>query len=174
LNGRAHRAKLSAMQDTDLLTAMAQLAVGLAGFTGVASVFDRRGDHMHARAQAERLRGMLEMALIVAGAALLPIVLERTGVDAPLAWRIAAACLLTITVPGSILGIRRATAVNRAAGTSNSLWRIYVNATALFVVAALIAGLAEWVPVAPAYVAALYALLVWSGVLFLRFFLAGS
>jgi hypothetical protein len=165
------------MQDTDLLTAMAQLAVGLAGFTGVASVFGRRGDGAHTRAQAERLRGMLEMALTVAGAALLPIVLERTGVDAMTTWRIAAVCLFAVAVPNSVLGIRRSIAVNRAVGvnaTSSALLRVFITAFALFVAVALIAGLAGVVPVASAYVAALYVLLIWSGMLFLRFFLAGG
>jgi hypothetical protein len=165
------------MQDTDLLTAMAQLAVGLAGFTGVASVFGPRGDDAHVRAQAERLRGMLEIALTVAGAALLPVVLERTGVVVPMTWRIAAVCLFAVAVPNSVLGIRRAIAVNRAAGvkpTSSVLWRAFVTAFAVFVAVALIAGLAGLVPIASAYVAALYALLIWSGILFLRFFLAAG
>ena len=90
-----------------------EIAVGLAGFTGIASVISVRPSASESRAQAERLRGMIELALLVAGAALLPIVIARAGVEEPIAWRVSAAGFLATILPISVLGIRRAVRVNR-------------------------------------------------------------
>ena len=165
------------MQDVDLLIAIAQLAVALAGFTGVASMLRASQSSAQVRAQSERLRGMLEMALIVGGAALLPIVLDRAGIDEAIAWRIAATLFLVTAVPSTVLGIRRAIRVNRDAGTperSNVRWTVFVIAMALSIVTALVSGIIGVMPMAAGYVVALYVLLVWSGVLFSRFFMAAG
>jgi hypothetical protein len=96
------------LRDLELLVGTAQIAVGLAGFTGVASVLGRRGDAAHDRAQPERLRGMIETALLVAAASLLPIVVERAGAAEPLAWRLSAGAFLAIALPASLRGVGRA------------------------------------------------------------------
>jgi hypothetical protein len=161
------------VRDVELLVAIAQIAVGLAGFTGVAGVLRRRLTESESKAQAERLRGMLELALVVGGAALLPIVIRRAGAEEATAWRLAAAGLLVTIVPVLVFGIRRAARVNREVGTparSMMLWRTFVLTMAVFVVLALASGVVGLAPAASVYPLALYALLVWSAMLFLRFF----
>lgn len=155
---------------------IAQIAVGLAGFTGVASVLDTRRSAAHSRVQSERLRGMIETALLSAGAALLPIVIVDTGAEEAIAWRLSAALALAAIGPALGFGIRRAVRANREVGQSPrsmAAWRILTAGLAAFVTLALLACLVGIDAGRAAYLASLYALLVFSGILFHRFFLAG-
>jgi hypothetical protein len=165
------------LRDLELLVNTAQIAVGLAGFTGVASVLGRRGDAAHDRAQAERLRGMIETALLVAAASLLPIVVERAGVAEPLAWRISAGVFLAVAVPGSLRGIGRAVRVNRAVGQTPGwmlIWRSFTLGIVAVVAVSLSASMLGLVPGPAGFIVAVYALLIFSGILFFRFFLGAS
>jgi hypothetical protein len=93
------------------------------------------------------------------------------------AWRLSAALFLATILPTSVLGIRRAVRVNREAGIAPKpllMWRAFVVGIAGFVSVALASGVVGLISPSSVYPLALYALLIWSAVLFLRFFLLAS
>ena len=91
------------MEHYDTLLTFAEIAVALAGFTGLVSVMGRRERQDTAR-QADwfRLRLMLEVALRNAAFALLPIPFLDLAQSETMIWRIASGIYL-LAVPAHIL-----------------------------------------------------------------------
>ena len=88
----------------DLLTLIAELSVGIAGFTAVFSVLDRGGvrDPAEAPLQLFRVKQMLLGGVTTALACVLALALMASSLSEPVVWRIAggagAAAILTLFV----------------------------------------------------------------------------
>jgi hypothetical protein len=78
---------------------LAEIAVALAGFTGIVGVLGRRGEATSGAISWLRLRTMLEIALRNAAFALLPLPFLEFPLAEPLIWRIGSgAYLVTLLV----------------------------------------------------------------------------
>ena len=86
----------------DLLTLIAELSVGIAGFTAVFSVLDRGGvrDPAEGPLQLFRVKQMLLGGVTTALACVLALALMASSLSEPIVWRIAggagAAAILTL------------------------------------------------------------------------------
>lgn len=156
------------MEQRDLLVTAAQVAIGLAGFTGVASVLRNPGTEVEL--QRLRLLGLLATSLIAAAFSLLPLVLSAIGIGETLLWQVACAIFLVACLLYLLPAWRRALPVIRASRWSGSRFLVpflTVVPNALLFLGIL--GLAIPSPSA-CYVLAVYLQLVLSGSLFYRYF----
>ena len=94
------------MDHRDTLLTLAEIAVALAGFTGLVSVIGHRHDDASRRVDWFRLRMMLEVSLRNAAFALLPLPLLDVVSSESTIWRLASGIYL-VTVPAHVLFRRR-------------------------------------------------------------------
>ena len=95
------------MQDTDLLLAIAEVAVTFAGFASLVSILGRRSSRDSPVVQAARLRGLIISSLIVVAFAFFPFVPYHFG-SSPLAiWRISSAFLVVAGGGIAIVAFRK-------------------------------------------------------------------
>jgi hypothetical protein len=76
---------------------MAEVAVAFAGFASLISVLGRHSSRDDPRVLAVRMRAMILSSLIVVIFSLLPVVLNRYGLDEPTTWHMASILLLAAT-----------------------------------------------------------------------------
>ena len=158
------------MQESELLVTTAQVAVGLAGFSGVAGVLGERRGSTASAVQGALLRNMIETSLSAAGFSLLPIVLSHIGFASEVVWRLAAGINLVAFVAQLGLTVRRGMRIIAASGGSvPRAWVAFVFAFATFIVVSLAVSTLGFSS-APLYVGALFLQLVLSGSMFVRFF----
>lgn len=122
---------------SNILVALAEVAIGFAGFSAVvAALFRRRriGDMMPF--DEVRFLVMLEFSLTVLVFSLLPLALEVLGIDENRAWRVAsrlfAGFLIFHLVGDYILTIRR-----KRVATQSITWPIYIMSSLGIAVCAL-------------------------------------
>ena len=158
------------MIDQAVLFVLAELAVALAGFSAIIGVLSTRRDSTDLKVNALRLQVMLETCFMVAAVALIPIILDKFGVNHNLLWRAASAAFLCIAIPFEII------ARNRTKHISNmTLTRINVNTinwvlsigADLVLVAILLNLVGTWSDAF--YIVALFAQLTLAGILFVQF-----
>lgn len=89
------------MNEAELLTTIAEIAVAFAGFASLVSVLSARGAGQKLTMNLGRLRGMLQTALIAAAFAFAPFVPFKFGVASDESWRIAG---IVFAVSGVIRG----------------------------------------------------------------------
>lgn len=94
------------MEHRDTLLTLAEIAVALAGFTGIVGALGRRGADASREISWLRLRAMLEVSLRNAAFALLPIPFLGVASSETAIWRIASGAYLVV-VPAYILFRRR-------------------------------------------------------------------
>ena len=83
----------------------AELALVLAGFSGIVSVFSRNGDRSN---QQLRLAGLLASALGVLFFSLAPVTLSYLGLEPDHVWRISSAIMATYVAIGLVIFVPRA------------------------------------------------------------------
>src|SRR5262245_219120 len=83
------------MSDDDVLIGIAQIAAAFAGFAALAGIVGRRA-RGSTRHDVERLRTVILVGVMVVATALIPIVVEGYGLDAPTVWRVSSAFALVI------------------------------------------------------------------------------
>jgi hypothetical protein len=96
------------VENRDTLLSIAEIAVSLAGFTGLVGVLGRRGEDTSSGLSWIRLRAMLEVALRNAAFALLPLPFLGVVSSETAIWRISSGIYL-VTVVAYILYRRRRT-----------------------------------------------------------------
>jgi len=158
------------MIDSDFLFVLAELAVALAGFSAIIGVLSSRRESKELKVNALRLQVMLETCFMVAAVALVPIILDKFGVNNSFLWRIASAAFLCIAIPFEIV------ARNRTKHLPNmTLTKINVNtinwalsiAADLILVAILFDLVGSWPDAF--YIVAIFAQLTLAGILFVQF-----
>jgi len=160
------------LQESELLVTTAQVAIGLAGFSGVAGVLGARPGSASPEFQGARLRLMIETSLLAAGFSLLPMVLELLGFEPRALWRIASGMNLLAFAPQFALSFRRSTAIIRVSGEPTpKAWGAVTTLIAVLTVA-LLAASALGFASSRLYVAAIFLQLVLGGIAFHRFFAA--
>jgi len=88
-----------ALVEAETLRTIAEVAVAIAGFTGIVVVFGGRAGGDWSPDEAERLWLLLSQALVVTLFAFLPILLQAAGLEGPAIWRLSNG-LLGITIWG--------------------------------------------------------------------------
>jgi hypothetical protein len=144
------------MIDQGPLFAVIEFGVGLAGFAGVAFALI----HPDERAVVDRFRisNLLACALGAAFFALVPVLLDATGLSAHATWRITSGLLAASSTVGWVLTVRRGRAMSAEARAqmSGRVWAF--NAThSMLAVALLVANVLGW-PFAPQFAPVLFAL----------------
>jgi hypothetical protein len=89
--------------EKDLLLTIAEVSVGLAGFSAIVGLLGNRSGRSDIKVDALRLQVMLEMSLQVAAGAFIPVLISLFEFEVWTSWRIAAAAWLAIAIPSEIL-----------------------------------------------------------------------
>ena len=98
------------MEFENVLLTLAEIAVAVAGFSGVVGVFGRQHSRGDPRVDATRLRSLVETGLLAAGLCVAPSIVTETGIDPSLAWRLASvlfAASLSASTATSLLRFNR-------------------------------------------------------------------
>ena len=95
------------MPETDVLFILAEVGVALAGFSAVIGVLGSRPGTSDVRVDGLRLQVMLESSLVVAGSAIIPVLLHHFGIESHAVWRISSATFLMVQIPLEFLARRR-------------------------------------------------------------------
>jgi len=160
------------MEQSDFLTTSAQIAVGLAGFTGVASVFGRDSSAVPHEVQSERLRAMIEAAQVAVVFALVPLLLLDLNLAEDVLWRVACGLFLTGWTAVFVITVRRGFKVLRNVGLkADRSWRAIVGVLGAMSFGSLFAGVVGLRP-SNLYLLALLFQLVLCALFFYRFFLS--
>lgn len=127
------------MTHEDWLQTLAEIAVALAGFSGLLAGIRQRSQR-ESQINVTRLRTIVETSLSVLAFCLVPVLLNGMGVAEVGAFRISATAFLAGFIPFTAMGFRR---FRLAAGTSViQVSRALGGATYLVSGAALVAGVA--------------------------------
>jgi hypothetical protein len=159
------------VEQSDFLTTAAQIAVGLAGFTGVASAFSGRPTDVSAEIQAERLRGMIEAGLVAVIFSLLPFLLSDLELSEAALWRLASALYLVVWTATFVLGVRRGLQVLRGAPAQPRSWGAALALIGVLSFGSLVSGVIGFRP-SSCYLFALLLQLTLCALFFYRFFLS--
>jgi hypothetical protein len=170
-DGRSSAAIRSAaggkVERSDFHTTAAQIAVGLAGFTGVSSAFSSRPTDVSAEIQAERLRGMIEAGLVAVIFSLLPLLLSDVELPEATLWRLASALYLVVWTVTFALGVRRVLHVLRGAPAQPRSWAAALGLVGALCFGSLVSGVIGFRP-SSCYLFALLLQLILCGLFFYR------
>ncbi len=159
-------------EQSDFLVAAAQIAVGMAGFTGVASVFSSRPAEVPAEVQAERLRAMIEAALVAVVFSLVPLLLSDLKLSEASLWRLASGLYLAAWSSVLAITVRRGFGVlRRLQLQADRSWRAAVGAMGVLSLGSLLAGAVGFHP-STCYLFALLLQLILCALFFYRFFVS--
>jgi hypothetical protein len=89
--------------EKDLLLTIAEVSVGLAGFSAIVGLLGNRSGRSDIKVDSLRLQVMLEMSLLVAAGAFMPVLVSLFEFDVWITWRIATAAWLAIAIPSEII-----------------------------------------------------------------------
>jgi hypothetical protein len=158
------------LSSTDVLSLLAELAIAIAGFSGIVAVFGRRSAGKWTPADRARLVGLLTLSLTAALFSVLPLVLLSVPVSDEACWRVLG-LLLAASLVHSTTNVLRLVSRTRAAPISEResslamLW-FFIAGNGVAVIALLVNSLA-W-GVAWPYLAAILWELAQAAVLFAR------
>ena len=158
------------MTISDDLTLVAELAIGLAGFSGLVAIVGNRQGRDTPQLDSARLRAALEFSLLVAGFALLPSLPREAGISQPAMWQF---CCAFFAASGAGFTLFKLRSLRSLPGvTFSSPWYLFwisLSASAVLVLAAAAFGLGS--PTF-AYLWALYVYLTIAALTFLRLVLS--
>ena len=156
--------------ERDLLLTIAEVSVGLAGFSAIVGLLGHRTGRSDIEVDVLRLQVMLEMSLLVAAGAFLPVLISLFDIEAWTAWRVSTAVWLLVAIPSEIIAWYRTT--NMPDMTLNRLnintvnWVLCLfSDVAMFV---LMIGFFES-QVGAVYLLAIFCYLAAAGILFVQF-----
>jgi hypothetical protein len=154
----------------DLLLTIAEVSVGLAGFSAIVGLLGHRSGRSELKVDALRLQVMLEVSLMVAAGAMVPVLVSLFEFEVWTTWRIAAAVWLAFAIPSEFVGWHRTKNMpdmkldRLNVNTVN--WMLCLLCDAIM----LIVMIGFFEPRAGAlYLLALFSYLVVAGVLFVQF-----
>jgi len=169
-SGRVSRRPGVRVAEQDLLLAIAEVSVGLAGFSAIVGLLGSRSGRSDLRVDALRLQVMLETSLMVAAYAFVPVLVSIFDLETSTTWRISAAAWLVIGIPTEIVAWRRTRNMpdmkldQLNVNTVN--WALAIGCELLMFLVAI--GFFE--PRAGAlYLVALFSYLLIAGILFIQF-----
>ena len=155
----------------ELLSLIAEIAVGFTGFAAIASALGQSPSAADARLDRLRLRNLVETGVVIVIMALVPLVFLQTESGPAWAWRVSSGLLAAALIALMVLhGSRnRAANVSSLAGYSRwagiVLWTLGSGALAALLVASVVPGS---IRLEVAYVFALAQMTAILGIYFLR------
>ncbi len=158
------------MIEQDLLLAIAEVSVGLAGFSAIVGLLGDRSGRSDVKVDALRLQTMLEMSLSVAAGAFLPVLVSLFDFEVWTTWRIATVAWLAIAIPSEIIAWRRTRnmpgmKLNRLnINTVNWMLCLFSDAVMVFVMIGFFES-----QVGAVYLIAIFCYLAAAGILFVQF-----
>jgi len=156
--------------ERDLLLTIAEVSVGLAGFSAIVGLLGHRSGRSDIKVDALRLQTMLEMSLLVAAGAFLPVVVSLFDFEAWTTWRISTAAWLAIAVPMEIIAWFRTRTMpdmkldRLNINTVNWVLCLFSDAAMVFVMIGFFEP-----QVGAVYLLAIFCYLVAAGILFVQF-----
>lgn len=153
----------------DTLHVVAELAVAFAGFASLVSIIGSRRGRDAPQVDAARIRSMLEVSLLVAAFAFVPILMHEAGLSIPASWR-ASSGIFAISA-GLIIALqaRRTYSATRYGYRLTRWWGATALMLWLVTLGVLLATTAGVVQNASfGYGPGLFAFLVYAGLLFIR------
>ena len=158
------------MVERDLLLAVAEVSVGLAGFSAIVGLLGSRSGRSELKVDALRLQVMLEMSLMVAAFAFLPVLVSSFDFEVWTTWRISSAAFLIVAIPSEFLALRRTQnmpdmKLNRL-NINTVNWALSLSAD--FIMLVVVIGLFES-QAGAFYLLAVFCILVMAGILFVQF-----
>jgi len=113
----------------DYLALIAEVAVGVAGFSGIVAALTRRSSEEWRAIDVVRLQVLLFVSISVVTWALLPALLLSSGIEGPSLWRFTSGAWLLVTTPLVYSRVRKVVAVisENSQDTSTAL-SVYVAA----------------------------------------------
>ena len=156
---------------SQILLTLAEVAVALAGFAGIASVFARRLDSAPQVVVAVRLRGMVDAGLVSCFAAVLPLIIASYPIPASASWRLSSfvfAGVWSFVFFNAQARLRRLS--RSGVSWSGPAWRRTTWVFYFAIVTPLLASSSGVVSAleAPFYLSAVFAAMVLAGILFIR------
>ncbi len=131
------------MQGADALFVVAEVSIGLAGFSGiVAALYARSSWHP---LDKWRTVSLLMISFVTLGLALLTFGLYSLGIDGSTLWRAASAVAVAISIPSGVIGLRLQPPVTSIPNFS-VLGQIYFGVASLIILAHLLNLLAIMAP----------------------------
>ncbi len=158
------------MIERDLLLTIAEVSVGLAGFSAIVGLLGHRSGRSDVKVDALRLQAMLEMSLLVAAGAFLPVLVSLFDLEVWTSWRISTAVFLAIAIPSEIIGWHRTRnmsdmKLNRLnVNTVNWVLCLFCDTAMFFVMIGFFES-----QVGAVYLLAIFCYLAAAGILFVQF-----
>ena len=158
------------MAEQDLLLAIAEVSVGLAGFSAIVGLLGSRSSRSDLRVDALRLQVMLEASLMVAAYSFLPVLVSSFDFEVLTTWRISSAAFLIVAIPNELVALRRTRdmpdmKLNRM-NINTVNWTLSLSAD--FIMLVVVIGVFES-RAGALYLLAIFSILVMAGVLFVQF-----
>lgn len=114
------------MEEAETLRTIAEVAIAIAGFTGVVVVFGSRARGDWTRVEANRLWLLLAQALIPALLSFLPLLLYSGGLESRAIWRISnGTFVLAFAGLGSHIVFKRRALERHSASVFGTWWFVY-------------------------------------------------
>ena len=156
------------MDSHDALTTLAEIAIAIAGFSGIAAVLGRRNQGEWSPSDVVRLRSLLVVSFTIVIFCFFPIILSLAVADSEKVWAVSSGAWIVQSVVAILFGVRDARQVVRTTG--EALDRKFVGLVALLFVGLEVLQAANVLVVRDAwpYLSALVAHLVFPFAMFLR------
>ena len=155
----------------NLLTLFAELAVAVAGFTAIVSVFGPHRGGSGGLIQALRVKMMLEVSILTMFASLLPLLIGTLGLPSWVTWRVAGGVMFALCV---VLWVRQLSLVRRrgiekAPGFDSRIAELIKGMAAFGTICFLVAAVfAKWGLVASVYGVGVLNSLCFAAIQFMR------
>ena len=141
------------MELRDELLTVAELAVGIAGFSAIVAMFSRQGEYH--LADVNRFRALFTTAAAAVGFAFVPVLLSDFGFSGQSLWRVASAIMIALWIAQVIptsLSIRKLRQEDRANGpTRPFLLAVFVPAVLNAILQVLNTSAVVWSPTGGVY-----------------------
>jgi len=147
------------------LALVAELAIGLAGFSGLVAVVGARTGRDAPEVDAARLRAALEFSLLAAAFALLPNLPSEAGMREPQVLRL---CSALLAASGAAFTAFKVRSVQSLPNVAFRGWHVFWPSLSGSAVIVLTAAASDAVPLTAAYLWGLYVYLTLSALTFLR------
>ena len=140
-NGNLRRGRAGMPDTVEPLFIFAEVAIALAGFASLVTVIDRGGGDPPAL-DANRLRNLIDVSLLVVVFSLFPMVPFEFGLEAESVWRLSSAVYLVTTSGYLVIAARRQAFLRRKGVMLRRGWARTLWSLAAATIVALAAGAA--------------------------------
>ncbi len=157
------------MNDADVLLTISEVSVAFAGFASLVSVLGQRHSREHFDLNIARLRGMLEISLMVLLLSLAPFLPAKFGASEATSWRLSSLAFVLLVLLRIYVALPRSRLPGVSLTFVVAIWSTQV--VCLVLLSFVVFGIANELASA-LYLAALFVYLCFAAVLFLRLVLA--